>query len=101
MECYVPGCLGNYNFANLELFARKHFIEGCKTIDLMGNAKTHREKEEIALVAMLDLNNKTVIDLRLDCKHAGTCKFTNCRNRLKNMIEEGLVQKNNSLIFQF
>jgi hypothetical protein len=101
MACHVPGCLGNYNFANLALFARKRFIEGCNTIDLMRNARTHREKEEIALVAMLDLNNKTVIDLRLDCKHAGTCQFTNCRNRLKKMIEEGLVQKNNSLIFQF
>jgi len=80
--------------------SRKRFIEGCNTIDLMINARTHREKEEIALVAMLDLDNKTVIDLRLDCKHAGTCKFTNCRNLLKKMIAEGLVQKNSSLIFQ-
>ncbi len=101
MACYVSGCLGNYNFANLALFARKRFIEGCNTIDLMRNAGTHREKEEIALVAMLDLNNKTVIDLRLDCKHAGTCKFTNCRNLLSKMVEEGPVQNNNSLIFQF
>jgi hypothetical protein len=101
MACYVPGCLGNYNFANLELIARKQFIEGCNTIDLMRNARTHREKEEIALVAMLDLNSKSVIDLRLDCKHAGTCKSTNCRNLLNKMVKEGLVQKNNSLIFQF
>jgi hypothetical protein len=62
----------------------------------MRNARTHREKEEIALVAMLDLKGKTVIDLRLDCKHAGTCKFTHCRNLLKKMITEGLVQKINS-----
>jgi hypothetical protein len=72
MACYVPGCMGNYNFANIALFARKRFIEGYNTIDLMKNAKTLREKEEIALVAMLDLNDETVTDLRLDCKHAGT-----------------------------
>ena len=101
MACHVPGCLGNYNFANIALFARKKFIEGCNTIDLMRNARTHREKEEIALVAMLDLSDKTVTDLRLDCKHADTCKVTHCRNLLKKMIEEGLVQKNNSLIIQF
>jgi serine/threonine protein phosphatase PrpC len=44
MACYVPGCIGNYNFANIALFARKRFIEGCNTIDLMRNARTHREK---------------------------------------------------------
>ncbi len=100
MACYVPGCLGNYNFANITLFARKRFIEGCNTIDLMRNAKTHREKEEIALVAMLDLKEKAVTDLKLDCKHAGTCKVTHCRNLLRKMIKEGLNQKNNSQIFQ-
>ncbi len=96
MACHVPGCLGNYNFANIAQFARKRFIEGCNTIDLMRNARTHREKEEIALGAMLDLKGKTVTDLRLDCKHAGTCKVTNCRNRRKKMIAEGLVQNNDS-----
>ena len=97
MTCYVPGCLGNYNFDNIALFARKRFIEGCNTIDLMRNARSHREKEEIALVAMLDLNDRAVMDLKLDCRHAGKCNVTKCRNLLKKMIKEGLVQKNNSL----
>ena len=97
MACYVSGCLGNYNFDNIAIFARKRFIEGCNTIDLMRNARTHREKEEIALVAMLDLNDRTVTDLKLDCNHAGTCKVTTCRNRLKKMIKEDLDQNINSL----
>jgi len=100
MAYYVPGCIGNYNFAIVTLFARIRFIEGCNTIDLMKNASTHREKEEIALVVMLDLNDKTVTDLKLDCKHAGTCKITTCRNLLIKMINKSLDQKNNSLIFQ-
>ena len=100
MACCVPGCIGNYNFANIALFTRLRFIEDCNTIDLMTNARTHREKEEIALVAMLDLSDKTVTDLGLDCKHAGACTVTHCRNLLKKMIAEGLVQKNNFLIFQ-
>ena len=48
MACYVSGCLGNYNFDNIAQFARKRFIEGVNTIDLMRNARTHREKKEIA-----------------------------------------------------
>ena len=93
MAYCVPGCIGKYNFAIVALFARIRFIEGRNTTDLMRNARTPREKEEIALVAMLDLNDKAITDLKLDCKHAGTCKATNCRNLLKKMIAEGLVQK--------
>ena len=100
MAYYVPGCIGNYNFAIVALFARIRFIDGCNTIDLMRNAQTHREKEEIALVVILDLNDKTVTDLKLDCKHAGTCEITTCRNLLIKMINKGLDQKNNPLIFQ-
>jgi len=66
MAYYVPGCIGNYNFAIVTLFARIRFIEGCNTIDLMRNARTRREKEEIALVAMLDLNDRAISDLNLD-----------------------------------
>ena len=90
MAGYVPGCSGNYNFAHIALFARKRFIEGCNTVDLMRNARTQREKEEIALVAMLDPYDKTYTGLRLNCKCAGTCKFTPCRKLLKKMITEVL-----------
>ena len=94
MTCYNPGCLGNYDFDSIVLFARKRFIEGFNTIELMENATSDREKEEIAFVAMLDLNDKTVTELHLDCKHAGACKVTNCRNLLKQMIQEELSTKN-------
>jgi hypothetical protein len=100
MAYCVPGCIGKYNFTIVALFARKRFIEGRNTTDLMRNAKTHREKEEIALVVMLDLNDQTVTDLKLDCKHADTCEITICRNLLIKMINKSLDQKNNPLIFQ-
>ena len=56
----------------------------------MNQARSQREKEEIALVAMLDLDDTTVSDLELSCNHAGSCKVTNCRALLKNLIEEDL-----------
>ena len=94
MTCYNPDCLGNYDFDKIALFARKRFIDGYNTIELMEMANSDREKEEIALVAMLDLNDKIITDLELDCKHAGVCKVTNCRNLLKQIIKEGLATKN-------
>jgi hypothetical protein len=69
-------------------------------MDLMRNAKTPREKEEIALVVKLDLNDKTVTDLKLDCKHAGICEITTCRDRLIKILNKSLGQKNNPIIFQ-
>jgi hypothetical protein len=92
MACYILGCMGNYDFDNIAHFARKRFIEGCNTIDLMSRARTRREKEEIALVGMLDLDEETVTDLKLDCKHAGKCVVTRCRDLLKEMINENLEE---------
>lgn len=88
MTCYNPGCLGNYDFDNIAAFARKRFIEGFETIELMEKARSEREKEEIALVAMLDLSDNIITDLKLDCNHGNVCEITNCRNLLKQMIND-------------
>lgn len=92
MAFCILGCMGSYDFDKIAHFARKRFIEGCNTIDLMTKARTHREREEIALVAMLDLDDETVTDLKLNCEHAGKCKVTSCRSLLKEMINESLVE---------
>lgn len=87
MTFYNPGCLGDYDFDNIVFYARKRFIEGCNTIDLLQNAKSTREKEEVALVAMLDLDDSVVENMKLYCKHAGECQVTNCRYLIKQLIE--------------
>jgi len=85
-----PGCLGNYDFDNIALYARRRFIEGCTTIDLLRHATSTREKEEIALVAMMDIDESTVHQLQLTCPHAEKCQIINCRNLIKEMIENNL-----------
>ncbi len=82
--------MGNYDFEHIAFFAKKRFIEGCNTIDLIGAAKSEREKEEIALVSLLDVEDEKIRDLQLCCKYAGQCKTMDCRERLKKMIEEAL-----------
>lgn len=91
MTCHNPGCLGNYDFDHITQYARKRFIEGFSTISLLQQAKSEREKEEIALVCMLDVEDNVVQDLELSCNHAGDCKVTNCRSKLKSMIENELI----------
>jgi hypothetical protein len=96
MVCHNPGCLGNYDFDHIALFARKRFVEGYSTVTLLEQADSEHEKEEIALVCMLDVEDEQIRDLNLCCKHAGHCKVTNCRDKLKRMIEEEIKNRNNS-----
>lgn len=90
MPCHNPRCMGNYDFDHIAFFAKKRFVEGCDTIELLGAAKTEREKEEIALVCLLHLDDDVIQDLQLCCRYAGKCKTINCREKLKKMIEEEL-----------
>ena len=89
--CRNPRCLGNYDFDHIAYFARKRFVDGIDTISLLQQAKTRREKEEIALVCLLDVEDDLVRDIQLDCRHAGKCSVTDCRDRLRKMIEQDLA----------
>jgi len=91
MDCYSPDCLGNYNFEHIAFFAKKRFIEGCHTVALLQQASTQCEKEEIALVSLLDVEDDEIRDLQLSCRHAGACRMMDCRSRLKKLIEAELA----------
>ena len=93
MVCRNPGCLGNYDFDHIAYFARKRFVEGCNTVSLLEQAKSEQEKEEIALVCLLDVEDDQIQDLKLSCRYNGQCKVTSCRAKLKKMIEEELAVK--------
>lgn len=83
-------CLGNYNFDNIARYARQRFIEGISTIELMQRAKSNRRREEIALVAMMDIDDNTVENLQLSCQYKEQCKVTTCRKVIKEIIESNL-----------
>jgi hypothetical protein len=93
MVCRNPGCLGNYDFDHIAFFAKKRFVEGYDTVSLMNRAKSEREKEEIALVCLLDVEDDHIRDLKLSCRYSGQCKVTTCRAKLKKMIEQELAVK--------
>lgn len=84
-------CLGKYNFENIAHFAKKRFIEGCDTIELLKQAKSESEKEEIALVCLLDVEDEQIVALELNCKHASECRITDCRDRLRKLIAAGIA----------
>ena len=93
MVCRNQGCLGNYDFDQIAFFAKKRFVEGYKTVTLLEQAESEREKEEIALVCLLDVEDDKIRDLKLCCRHAGRCKVIDCRDKHINMIDEELVNR--------
>lgn len=90
MTNYSPGCFGKYDFDNIARFAKKRFVEGNSTISLLQQARSQTEREEIALVCMLDVDDAIVLDINLDCRYSDDCKVTNCRDKLRKLIETEL-----------
>jgi len=90
MANYSPGCFGNYDFDHITKFAKKRFVDGSSTIDLLKQARSETEREEIALVCMLDVEDEMVLDVELGCRYADECKVTNCRDKLRKLLETEL-----------
>jgi hypothetical protein len=91
MVCRVPGCLGDYDFDEIVGFARKRFLEGCDTVSLLQQAATQCEKEEIALVSLLSVDDDNIRDLQLSCRHQGECSVMDCRDRLRSLLRKELA----------
>ena len=90
MVNHSAGCFGNYDFDHIAKYAKKRFVDGNSTISLLKQARSETEREEIALVCMLDVDDEVVLDIKLDCRYADDCKVTNCRDKLRKLIETEL-----------
>jgi len=88
-----PGCFGHYDFDHIAHFAKKRFVDGCSTISLLQQARSDTEREEVALVCMLDIEDELVLNIDLDCRYARDCNITNCRDMLRELIEAELKAK--------
>lgn len=91
MICTNPDCRGHYDFDNIVHYAQKRFIEGCVTVALMAQAGCEREKEEIALVSLLDVEDDQIRDLELRGKYDKQCKVLDRRDRLRKLIQDKLA----------
>jgi len=86
MACFNPECIGNSNFERIAFYARRRFVDGIDTITLMTDAVNEREKREVALAALLDLDDESLHRLNLfNCTHA-ECKAHDYRQRLKSLL---------------
>ena len=85
-------CLGDYQFSRIAEYAKKRYVDGISTMALMNQASCEREREEIALVCLLDIDDSEVKSLKLTCKYANECKIEFCRDVLRKMIQDLVVE---------
>jgi len=89
VACHNRGCLGEYDFEHIAHYARKRFVEGIDTMSLMLEAESDLEREEIALVCLLSVEDDMVKDIQVNCRYS-TCTLSNCRGKLRKLIEKEL-----------
>jgi hypothetical protein len=92
MKCSEDTCFSKYSLDRLVRYAKKRFIEGIQTVDLLKTANSEIEKEEIMLIAFLDVEDKEIHDLLLGCTEDDSRLLLNCREILKSLIENELQQ---------
>lgn len=85
-----PVCMGHYDFEHIVQFAKMRFIDGHSTINLLLKAHNEIEREEVALVCMLDIDDDTVANIELNCRYSRRCQVKDCRDRFRNLIEASL-----------
>ncbi len=90
MNAGSRACLGEYDFERIAAHARRRYVEGVETVELIRRARSQREREEIVLVCMLDIEDDQVRYLDLCCRHASRCRVYDCRRRLRALIEADL-----------
>ena len=64
MSKSISSSLAELNFYHLVYYAHKKFYEGVSTIELLQQASSEQEREEISLVAMLEVEGNLMLELK-------------------------------------
>ena len=78
---------GEYDIMELLRIVKKKFVNGFSTIELLKEAQNDEEKDKVAIVALLDLDDGTVMHMLSDKKNGNEdFDILSCRNWLKKML---------------
>ena len=87
---------GKYDIRELLRIVKKKFVNGFSTIELLKEAQNDEEKNKVAIVALLDLDDETVMKMLSDNKKGDKdFEILSCRNRLKKTLRHKAMNQNN------
>jgi hypothetical protein len=89
-------CYGKYDVRELLPIVQKKFVDGITIVELLKKAQNDVEKDKVAIVALLDLDDETVMHMLSD-NNNGNANFhiLSCRNRLKKTLRHMAMNQNN------
>jgi len=90
MPCQKTGCLRQCSYEQLAYYARKRYVDGIGTIELLRNARSDEDKSLIALASMLDLDDDRIRELKPYCSRECQSLMFEMRDRLRAMVEDSL-----------
>ena len=80
-------CFAKYDIRELLPIVRKKFVDGFSTVELLTKAQNDEEKYKVAIVALLGLDDETVMHMLSDSKNGNEdFHILSCRNWLKKML---------------
>ena len=89
-------CFGKYDIRELLPIVQKKFVDGFSTVELLKETQNDEEKDKVAIVALLDLDEETVMHMLSDNKNGhGDFHLLSCRNWLKKMLRNMPMNSNN------
>lgn len=79
-------CFCSYSFDEILEVARRKYLLGFTTVELLALAITEHERDVVAITSLLDVPNDDLKDV-LDSKTlSGDCHLHSCRRMLRKMI---------------
>lgn len=83
-------CFANYDYQGLVAFARKKFLDGKETVELLQHAHSEAEKEMIMLVSLLDIKDENIHRMLVGCDKTEPCVDRSCREVLRRKLIDTL-----------
>lgn len=80
-------CFCRYRVDELAAFAKTKFIEHRSTIDMMENAGSDKERAEVAIISLFDVDDATLREVMEGKLEDVDCNVVSCRRMLKRQIE--------------
>jgi hypothetical protein len=90
----IPGrCFCQIAMDDLIGWARKRFLEGLSTVQLLATAKNPQEREAVGIVALLDVSDEELARV-LSPLRASDCNVLACREHVRKWLGEMLHSQN-------
>ena len=86
MPCHNPECMKKYDFDHIVFYARKRYVEGFSTMELMSRVSTDRERSHVAMASLLDLDDDSIREFCPSCSDDCLRQLFVQRNRLSVII---------------